>query len=149
MEPDDLPPKVYGFKERAFKRDNARTSDAPPVPTAQELAILSGRGGPTKPKPGLSAAGSMKADDPNDVFAVLQQNRTVEITQGRDEVEIRKLKSRRKREYWLILITSEAGLAALAVNGRDNAFVLACSVAGMGLVAFGLTWIMWQVMDKY
>lgn len=146
MEPDDPPPKVYGFKERAFQRDNTRTADAPPTPTAKELAILAG---PAIHKPGPSAAGSAKAGDPNDVFAVLQQNRAVERTHGRDAVEIRKLKSRRKRDYWLILITSEAGLVALAVNGRDNAFVLACSVAGMGLVAFGITWIMWQVMDKY
>lgn len=144
MEPDDPPPKAYGFKVREFKRDNARMPDAPPVPTARDHAVMAGPHVPTSRKPAAA-----KPDDPNDVFIHLQGNRAVEKRHGLDKVEIRKLKSRRKRDYWLILITSEAGLAVLAVNGRDNAFVLACSVAGMGLVAFGITWVMWQVMDKY
>ena len=40
-------------------------------------------------------------------------------------------------------------LGVLAYTGRGNAFVLACSVAAMGAIAFGLTWVMWQVMNKY
>ena len=143
MEPPDPPRKNYDFKERAFKRDNVPAADAPPVPTAKELAMMAG------PVTRSSQGGAAKADDPNDVYAVLQRNRAVEKKLGLNEVELQQIKSRRKRDYWLLLLASEAGLAVVAVVGRSNVFVLACSVAAMGLVAFGLTWIMWQVMNKY
>ena len=144
MEPDDPPPKVYGFKERAFQRDNARASDAPPVPTAKELAIMAGPvtatpKGATGPKPG----------DPNDVHALLQHNRAVEKKSGRDEVEIKQVKSRRRRDYWLLLVSSEMLLGVITWQGRGNAFVFVCALAGMVLVGVALTWIMWQVMDNY
>ena len=51
MEPDEPPRKNYGFKDRAFQRDNPLSSDAPPLPTAQELAKMAG--GPA-PAPGLA-----------------------------------------------------------------------------------------------
>jgi hypothetical protein len=141
----DPPRKNYGFKEREFKRDNAPKSAEPPMPTAKELAIMAG----PVAKHGQAARGSMNQDDPNDVYAILKANRAVEQKGGLNEVEIREIKSRRKRDYWLLLISSEVVLGVVAVLGRSNPFVLACSVAGMGLVAFGLTWIMWQVMNKY
>ena len=139
----DPPRKNYGFKEREFKRDNARRSGESPLPTAKELAIMSGSVVRSK------TTGAAKADDPNDVYGVLEANRAVEKKHGLNEVEIREIKSRRKRDYWLLLISSEVVLGAIAVVGRSNPFVLACSVVGMGLVGFGLTWIMWQVMNKY
>ncbi len=139
----DPPRKNYDFKERAFKRDNVPASDAPPVPTAKELAMMAG------PVTRSSQGGAAKADDPNDVYAVLQQNRAAAKKHGLNEVEILQIKSRRKREYWLLLLAIEAGLAVVAVVGRGNPFVLACSVAAMGFIALGLTWIMWQVMNKY
>jgi len=141
----DPPRKNYGFKDRDFKRENAPASEAPPMPTARELAIMSGHKVPSAPK----APGGPKPGDPNDVYAILQANRAVEKDLGLNEVEIKRLKSRRKRDYWLILLASETGLGGLAFLGRGNPFVLACSVAGMALIAFGLTWVMWQVMNKY
>lgn len=146
MEPDDPPPKVYGFKERAFKRDNARTSDAHPMPTAKELAKLAG---PPIHRPGLSAAGPAKADDPNDVFTHLQGNRAVEKRHGLDEMEIKKVRSRRRRDYWLLLVTSEMLLGTITWQGRANPFVFVGALAGMVLFGVAVTWIMWQVMDKY
>jgi hypothetical protein len=141
----DPPRKNYGFKDREFKRDNALQSAEPPPPTAKELAMMAGPAA----KHGKALTGAQKVDDPNDVYAVLQANRAVEKQHGLDEFEIKRIKSRRKRDYWLLLITSEVALGALAYAGRGNAFVLACSVAAMGLIALGLTWIMWQVMSKY
>jgi len=141
----DPPRKNYGFKDREFKRDNVLKPTEAPMPTAKELAIMAG----PVAKHGQAAAGRAKAEDPNDVYAVLQANRTVEKKHGLDEFELKQIKNRRKRDYWLLLISCEVALGALAYTGRGNAFVLACSVAGMGLIAFGLTWIMWQVMNKY
>ncbi len=144
MEPDDPPPKVYGFKEREFKRDNMRPPGAAPLPTAKELAIMAG---PVTAAP--KGATGPKAGDPNDVYAVLQQNRAAEKNLTGDEIEIRKIKSRRWRDYWLILLSSEMLLGTVTVLGRGNPMTFVCGLAGMVLVGVSVTWIMWQVMDRY
>jgi hypothetical protein len=145
--PDDTDPprKNYGFKEREFKRDNLKASEAPPLPTAKELAMMAG----PVTKHGEAARRQPKADDPNDVYAVLQANRATEQKHGLDEVEIKKIKNRRMRDYCLLIVCLETVLGIVAYTGRGNAFVLACSVAAMGFFALGITWFMWQVMNKY
>lgn len=144
MEPDDPPPKVYGFKEREFKRDNVRIPDAPPVPTARDHAVMAGPPVPASRKPAAAKPG-----DPNDVHAVLQNNRAVEKKLGLDEMEIKKVKSRRQRDYWLLLVSSEMLLGVITWQGRANPFVFVGALAGMVLAGVSITWIMWQVMDKY
>ena len=144
MEPDDPPPKVYGFKDREFKRDNVRMPDAAPLPTAKELAVMAG---PVTASP--KGATGPKANDPNDVYAALQQNRAVEKTFTGDEIVIRKIKSRRWRDYWLIMLSSEVLLGTVTVLGRGNPMTFVCGLAGMVLVGVSITWIMWQVMDRY
>jgi len=144
MEPDDPPPKTYGFKARDFKRDNVRGPGAAPLPTAKELAKLAG---PVTASP--KGATGPKADDPNDVFTHLQGNRAVEKQHGRDEMEIRKVRSRRRRDYWLLLVTSEMLLGTITWQGRANPFVFVGALAGMVLFGVAITWIMWQVMDRY
>jgi len=145
MEPDDPPPKVYGFKEREFKRDNVRTPSTAPMPTAKDLAKMAGAPVPI----GRGGATGAKASDPNDVYAALQQNRTVEKQLTGDEIEIRKIKSRRWRDYWLILLSSEILLGTVTVLGRGNPITFVCGLAGMVIVGVSVTWIMWQVMDRY
>ena len=144
MEPDDPPPKVYGFKEREFKRDNVRTPGTAPQPTAKELAVMAG---PVTASP--KGATGPKAGDPNDVYAALQQNRAIEKNLTGDEIEIRKIKSRRWRDYWLILLSSEMLLGTVTVLGRGSPIIFVCGLAGMVMVGVGITWIMWQVMDRY
>jgi hypothetical protein len=144
MEPDEPPRKNYDFKDRAFRRDNPVGSDVPPMPTTQELARMAG--GPVRSSRG--AAGP-KVDDPNDVFHILQQNRAIEQRHGLDTVEVRRTTSRRRRDYWLLLIPSNLLLGVLAFQGRGNPFVLVCGIAGMVVVTLGITWIMWFVMDDY
>lgn len=144
MEPDDPPPKVYGFKERAFQRDNTRTSDAPPVPTAKELAIMAGPvtaspKGATGPKPG----------DQNDVFTHLQGNRAVEKRHGLDEIEIRKIRSRRKRDFWLLLVGGNFAIVAGVALSGFNIISSIFGLAGLIIFSLGVSWVMWQVMDKY
>jgi hypothetical protein len=142
----DPPRKNYGFKDREFKRDNALSSAEPPPPTAKELAMMSG---PVAKKADLPSVALAKEGDPNDVYALLQQNRAVEKQHHLDEFEIKKIKNRRRRDYWLLLFTIESTLGVVAYVGRGNPFVFACSIAAMGFLALGLTWIMWQVMSKY
>ena len=145
MEPDDPPPKVYGFKEREFKRDNARASESPPTPTAKDHAIMSGH-------KALSAArtpGGSKTGDPNDVYATLQQNRVVEQQAGLNEVEVKPPKTRRKRDFWQGLALGYLVLIGGMVIGHFNV----ASVVGCGsLMIFytiGLWWIMFHILSDY
>jgi hypothetical protein len=126
----DPPRKCYGFKEASFERLNAPRPEAPAVNASS---------------PGETAPPA----DPNDVFAILQKNRVVEQQAGRDEIQSRNIKSRRMRDYWLILLPCETVLGTVAWFGRDNPMVWTCAVSGMVLIGAGLTWAMWQVMNKY
>lgn len=146
MEPDDPPPKSYGFKERAFQRDNAPASAGPPLPTAKELATMAG---PPIHQPGLSAAGSAKADDPNDVFVHLQRNRAIEKQAGADRMEIREIKSRRQRDFWLLLIGGNLAIVVGVAFSGFNVISVIFGLAGLVIFSLGVSWVMWQVMDKY
>lgn len=127
----DPPRKHYGFKEPSFERVNAPRPEAPAA--------------------GKSNTGEtpLPPADPNDVFAVLRNNRTVEQQAGMDAIKSRKIKYRRARDYWLILLPCEAALGTLAWLGRGNPIVFVCAISGMVLLATSLTWAMWQVMNKY
>jgi hypothetical protein len=144
MDVPDPPRKNYDFKEREFKRDNAPAAGQPPMPTARELAMMAGPAAPT-----AKSTNTPKAGDPNDVFALLQHNRRLENRLGLDQVEIRKIKSRRQRDFWLLLLPCEALLGTITYLGRDNPVTFVCGLAGMVMVGVSLTWIMWQIMDRY
>ncbi|MSU46533.1 MAG: hypothetical protein EXS42_05285 [Lacunisphaera sp.] len=130
------PPKVYGFKERDFKRDNTRTS--PPPPTAKEHAMVAGHVDRKVPPSG----GANRAADPNDVYAVLQQNRTVEQKFGLSEVQIKEIKSRRKREFWLLLVGGNLAIIGGVWLGGINVVSVIFGLAGIIILSLGLTWVM-------
>lgn len=139
----DPPRKVYGFKDREFKRDNAPASQAAPMPTAKELARMAG------PVVKTGQPAGPKAGDPNDVYAVLERNRVSEKKFGGDEVEFKKIPSRRKRDYWLLLICGNLAILAPGVILGASATTMSAVAGGLLLYSLGLTWIMWQVMGKY
>lgn len=140
----DPPRKHYGFKEREFKRDNPSAADLPPAPTAKDLAMMSG----PVVRSGAAASGA-KADDPNDVYAAMQINRAAEQQSGGDEIEIRKIQSRRRRDFWLIFIPIELFFVFLAVTGHNNPLQFVCAIAGAVIIGVTLPWIMFQLMGKY
>ena len=144
MEPEDPPRKNYVTKPREFERVNLPAADAPPVPTARDLARLAGN-----PVPTPRGATGPKAGDPNDVFAVLGHNRAVEKKHGGDEVVLKKVRSRRQRDFWLLLVPSNLLLAVLTWQGRGDPLILVCGLAGMVVASLSITWIMWQVMSDY
>ncbi len=141
----DPPRKNYGFKDRDFQRDNATSSDVPPMPTAKELAIMAG----PVAEHGRAAAGKRKADDPNDVYAVLEKNRAVERKLGLNEVEIREIKSRRKKDYWFLIIGGNLAIVGAVALSGFNLISVIFGMSGLIVFSLGATWIMWQVMDKY
>ncbi len=142
----DPPRKIYGFKERAFRRDNAPVSAEPAAPSAQDLAKLAG---PPVFKVGGAAPADPRPGDPNDVHAVLRQNRAAERRHGADEIEIRRVRSRRAKEFWLLLVGGNAVIiGAVALSGL-NVITVVFGLAGLIVFSLGLSWVMWQVMDRY
>jgi hypothetical protein len=85
----------------------------------------------------------------HDVFAILQQNRSVEQRKGLGEVEIRETRSRRKRDYWLVLIGGNLLIVGLVALGRFNLISVLFGLAGVVILSLTITWIMWFVMDDY
>lgn len=144
MEPEEPPRKNYDFKERSFQRDNVVGPEAERLPTAEELAKMAGGPMPT----GRGATGP-KTDDPNDVFKVLQHNRAMAEKHRFNELIIRKVSSKRRRDFWLLLVPSDLLLGWLVWQARSNPVVLVYGLAGLVVVTLGLTWIMWFVMDDY
>ncbi len=140
----DPPRKVYGFKEREFKRDNAPSSEAAPMPTARELAQMAGFH--HDPSARKSAA---KAGDPNDVHAVLRQNRKSEQEHNLDAIEIKESKSRRKREFWLLLVGGNLFILGGVWLSGINVITVIFGLAALIIFSLGLSWVMWQVMDRY
>lgn len=140
----DPPRKVYGFKQREFKRDNAPSSEAAPMPTAQDLAKLAGfHHDPSARK------SDAKAGDPNDVHVVLQQNRKSEQKHNLDAIEIKETKSRRKREFWLLLVGGNLFIIGGVWLSGINVLTVIFGLAGLVIFSLGLSWVMWQVMDRY
>lgn len=140
----DPPRKVYGFKEREFKRDNAPSSEAAPMPTAQDLAKLAGFHHDPSARKGIA-----KADDPNDVHVVLQQNRKSEQLHNLDAIEIKETKSRRKREFWFLLVGGNLFILGAVWLSGINVLTVIFGLAGLIIFSLGLSWVMWQVMDRY
>jgi hypothetical protein len=145
MEPEDPPRKNYGFKEREFKRDNAPTAGATPAPTAKDLAMMSGPVAPTAPK----TPQKPKADDPNDVFAILKGNQRAAKHHGLNEVQIKEIRSRRKRDFWLVLVGGNLAILGSVWFSGINVITVIFGLAGLIVFSIGLSWIMWQVMDRY
>ena len=141
---EDPPRKVYGFKEREFKRDNAPAGSVPPPPTVKELAIMAG---PVTASP--RGATGPKAGDPNDVFVALQQNRQIEQAHGGDQIEIKKIRSKRLRDFWTLLIGGNLLIAGSVVVLGPNVATVMFAFGGVILFSIGVTWIMWQVMGRY
>jgi hypothetical protein len=139
----DPPRKFYDFKEREFVRDNA--PGGPPPPSVQELAKLAGVHHDPRPR-----TGGPKAGDPNDVYQVLARNRSAEQQHNLDAIEIRKrARSRRLVDFWVVLVGGNLAIIGSVVLLGPNVVSVLFGFGGAIIFSVGLTWIMWQVMDRY
>ena len=98
---------------------------------------------------GEAGGGTVPPVPVDDVFTMLQQNRAVEQKNGKDVVEIREVKSRRKRDYWLILMGGNLLILGLVALTRFNSISLIYGFSGVIILSLSLTWVMWFVMDDY
>lgn len=84
-------------------------------------------------------------DAPIDVRQILQANLRVE-DRFAAPLEIRPRRSKRKRDYWTVLLGSYV-VAALTVLWQPGSVIFVG--AGVIILSLGLTWIMWFVMSDY
>ena len=94
-------------------------------------------------------AGSQKKSTEHDVYAILQQNRAEEKKFALNEVQIKENKSKRKRDFWLMLVGGNLLIVTLVIVTGFNVVSVIFGLAGIIILSLGLTWVMWQVMDKY
>lgn len=136
--------RTYGLKRSDPLAQEAPGTRPPRILTVQEMTKMAG----AHHDPGPRTA-SAKPGDPNDVFTVRQELRTRERADGRDQIVVPKKKSRRKRDYWLVMIGANLLFAGVAVAGRGNVVILVYCGAGMILVSVATTWIMWFLLSDY
>ena len=154
----DPPRKFYQLKPTEFERVNpARPPVADPsaapdpgpsgaTPTERiDVRDLNRQAIGTAPLLGVNAP----VNRANEVHAMLQGNLDAADAAGLNEVPFQpKRRSRRKRDYWLLLITGNAIFGFFALKG-GSVVTLVYSGAGIIFFTLGLTWVMWFVMDDY
>lgn len=123
----DPPRENYGFKPKEFERVNAPRPEAGVAPESPPAA--------------------------NDVFAIQRDLRAREIATGRDELlpPDRPVRSRRKRDYWLLTLIFNGVLVPLTLWGyrTQNAVLFVYGIAALALVNVALVWVLWVLMDNY
>jgi hypothetical protein len=158
----DPPRKFYQLKPTEFERMNrppgeslpAQQPDSPVAPEAIdrtaperiEVRDLVRHGATGVPLLGAN----QPANRANDVHTMLQENLAKADAAGLNEVTPRRRRpSRRKRDYFLLLIPINAFFAFWAFGPWANAVTFVYGIGGIALFTAGLSWVMWGVMDDY
>lgn len=154
----DPPRKFYGLKPREFEAVNARPrypGESPPAagtdPASRPAAIdvndlirsanPNGAGGLSKASPVVK----------NDVHAILHDNLMRAEALGLNELTPKpRRKSRRKRDYWLLMAGACAVFGTIILkSGPREPVTFIFALGGLAVSTVGLTWVMWFVMDDY
>ena len=141
-EPEN-PRREFRLKPPEFERAN-RPADAfgdnAPVDVQQILREANAR------RPPPTAPGPAE----NDVHAMLRDNAARARAQGLNEViPQRRRPSRRKRDYWLMLVGGNLLVVGAVLGLHSNVVTLIFGLSAVILFTLGLTWVMWAVMDDY
>lgn len=99
------------------------------------------------PSPGRLV--SARDGDPNDALALLRENRDVEQGHGFDAIESRKVRSRRLRDYLLLLATGNILIVAVVVAPPANVVTVVFGLSRAILFSVELGSVMWQVVGRY
>lgn len=148
------PRKTYQLKPREFERVNDHPGHAAPDsdPAVRPARIdvrdhFQSAAAMTPPPP----AGAPRAKSAaNDVHAILRDNLARADAAGlNDFAPPSRKRSRRKRDYWLLLLTVNALFAFVAFGPYSNPMTQLYALAGFIMFSLGLTWVMWFVFDDY
>lgn len=153
----DPPRKFYGLKPREFETVNAMPRQPTDEPGAEKpVPELSGRidvndlirtanaGGSGLPPRAAPAA-------QNDVHIMLRDNLARAESAGLNQLAPKPpRRSRRKRDYWILMAIVCAGFGAIILkSGPREPVTFLFALAGLVVGTVGLTWILWFVMDDY
>ena len=150
----DPPRKYYQLKPREFDLVN----DLPPArsphghkvgtPPTQKIEVRDLYKQASTPGPVLGPG--QKMADKNEVHVMLQDNLARANAAGLNTLTPKpKRRSRRKRDYFLVLFSVNAFFAFAAFGPYSSVAMMAYGVAGIIITTLGLTWIMFFVMDDY
>lgn len=86
-----------------------------------------------------------------DVFTLQRDLREREIAAGLDALAPprRAQYSRRKRDFWLMLLLIDGPLGTATWFARNDPIALVLAGSGLVLTTIGLIWVMWFVMSDY
>jgi hypothetical protein len=87
---------------------------------------------------------------PTDVYQVLGDNLARENAAGMNAVKpAPPCRSRRQRDFWLMLVLGNLTIAATVYFTRGNTIAVLIGLAGVIVLSIALTWVMWFVLDDY
>lgn len=96
-----------------------------------------------------TSAGDQQKSTEHDVPAMLRQNRAIAQQAGLNEVKIKTVRSRRKRDYWTALTAGNLLILGLLAIGQINVVSVIFAFSGIILLSVSLTWVIWVVPDDY
>jgi hypothetical protein len=155
----DPPRKFYGLKPKEFERVNEAPAAAAGPDLRADPGITAAKGGPidvrelarqaTGNKPLLDGT-NQAANRDNDVHVVLRENLARANAAGLNTLTPKKKRpSRRRRDYWLVLMPVNAFFAFCAFGPYANPTTFVYGLGGMAFFSAGFTWVMFAVMDDY
>jgi len=142
LEPPEPPPREFNLKPTEYERVNRPADSTPgnkPIHVAQLYRAAN--------TPKTSPAPPVKTE--NEIHAILRANLAAEKAKGLNEVIPTKRRSRRKQDYWLLLIGWNLLVGAVAVQSHRHSVTLVFCLSAAVFVSVALTWIMWGIMDDY
>lgn len=179
----DPPRKFYQLKPKEFERVNAPPPPATPEPSksppvdgvapAGKIDVRELAHAATSNAPLLGT--NAPANRVNEIHAMLQANLARENAAGLNTLApLAKKRSRRRRDYWILLATVNTAIVAIYAAQIVLGFQVQCLAArmpfefvnllwfavttpqlyvipalGMAFFTAGLTWVMFSVMDDY
>lgn len=99
----------------------------------------------------VNAPADDAAPRPVDVHEMLRDNLEHEKFAGLHELKpLPPRRSRRRRDYWLLLCAGNLALGLVAAwFGPGAAMPFLCAIVGIGLFTAATIWLMWFVMGDY
>lgn len=140
------PRREFHFKPTEFEVAN-RPAGATPADAPIDVKQLFRQAQTKSPPPAAGAAAPAPAK--NEVHDLLRANLARARAQGEhDVIPVRRV-SRRKRDYWTLLIGGNLLVVAVVLLLQKNVISLIFGFSAMVFVSIAVTWIMWFVMDDY
>ena len=136
------PRREFRFKPTEFEVAN-RPAGTTPADAPIDVHQLNRLAGSPPPAAGTPAPAE------NEIHALLRANLAQAEAKGENEVIPRHRISRRKRDYWLVLISGNGLVVASVLIAQKNFIAMILGLSAMVFFSVALTWIMWFLLDDY